>query len=318
MPSSNSRGVEHYITLFDSNYLPMGLCLHGSLMRHAGPFVLWVLCMDELVAQQLVRLDLPNVRLIPLAEAETDALRAVKASRTRGEYCWTVTPFTADMVFARDASATRATYIDADLFFYASPAPLFAELDATGKDVLITEHAFAPRYRSAAANGRFCVQFMPFRRTEAAARVSSWWQARCIEWCYARIEEGRCGDQKYLDVWPQMFGDAVHVLSNHDLALGPWNAEYRFALAGRPIVPVFYHFHGLRIVATHRMRLFTGYRIGAARGLYGIYLAAMRTAVATLGEAGIEVPVLPEAPEPQGGLRRLARRVAGQLQYASI
>ena len=318
MPSSNFGAVEHYITLFDSNYLPMGLCLHGSLMRHAGPFVLWILCMDELVERNLRQLDLPHVRLIALADAENDALRGVKNSRTRGEYCWTITPFTPDLVFARDPSAARATYIDADLFFYTSPMPLFAELDAAGKDVLITEHAFAPRYECAAENGRFCVQFMPFRRTDAAARVSAWWQERCIEWCYARIEDGKCGDQKYLDVWPELFGDAVHVLSNHDLALGPWNAQHRFALAGAPVTPVFYHFHSLRIVEKNRLRLFTGYRIGAARALYDAYLLAMREVVATLSAAGIEVPTLPEPPEPQGWLRRLARRVTGQLEYAVI
>ena len=221
-------------------------------------------------------------------------------------------------MFARDPSAARATYIDADLFFYTSPMTLFAELDAADKDILITEHALAPRYEIAAENGRFCVQFMPFRRTGAAARVSAWWQERCIEWCYARIEDGKCGDQKYLDVWPQLFGDVVHVLSNRDLALGPWNAQYRFALAGGPVTPVFYHFHSLRIVETNRLRLFTGYRIGAARELYDAYLVAMREVIVTLSAAGIEVPTLPEPPEPQGRLRRLARRVTGQLEYAVI
>src|SRR5690554_6344731 len=114
----SSKSVEHFVTLFDSNFLPMGLCLHRSLMSHADPFHLWILCMDVTVQQQLSQLGLPCVSLIPLAEVETDALLARKAGRTRGEYCWTLTPFTPQLVFERDQRVDRVTYLDADLFFF--------------------------------------------------------------------------------------------------------------------------------------------------------------------------------------------------------
>jgi hypothetical protein len=312
--------VEHYITLFDNNFLPMGLCLHGSLLRHGGAFVLWVLCMDEAVERNLRALDLPHVRLIPLAEAETAELRAVKPSRSRGEYCWTLTPFTPDFVFAHDAAAARVTYIDADLFFFATPAPLFAELEAAAKDVLITEHAFAPEYESAALNGRFCVQFITFRRTPAAATVMRWWQARCIEWCYGRHEDGRFGDQKYLDQWPGLFGDAVHILQDRDQALAPWNADYRLGMhaAGAAYRPAFYHFHGLRVIAPRRLKLFGGHRVRVARPLYAEYVLAMRTAAAQLQAAGIALPFIAETPEPLHWLRNLKRRAAGRIGYAAL
>ncbi len=312
--------AEHYVTLFDNNFLPMGLCLHASLMRHGGAFVLWIVCMDELAGRNLRALNLPHVRLIPLAEAETGELRAVKPTRSRGEYCWTITPLTPDFVFARDPAVKRVTYIDADLFFFATPASLFAELDGAGKDVLITEHAFAPEYESSALNGRFCVQFVTFRRTPAAARVLAWWQARCIEWCYGRHEDGKFGDQKYLDQWPALFGDTVHILQDRDQALAPWNADYRLHRhpAGAAYRPAFYHFHGLRIIAPHRVKLFGGHRVRYARPLYLDYVAAMQAAAAQLKAAGIALPFLPEAPESLRWLRNLKRRALGRLGYAPL
>ena len=123
--------MEHYVTLFDSFFLPQGLALHKSMERHAGSFRLWVLCMDVAVLEVLQKLDLPNVALINLADVETPALRQVKPLRTVGEYCWTLTPFTFGFVFDRDASAQRVTYVDADTWFWRIPGPVFAELEAS-------------------------------------------------------------------------------------------------------------------------------------------------------------------------------------------
>lgn len=32
------KSIEHFVTLFDSNCLPMGMALHSSLTVHAQPF----------------------------------------------------------------------------------------------------------------------------------------------------------------------------------------------------------------------------------------------------------------------------------------
>src|SRR4051812_34843747 len=153
---NSAKPVEHFVTLFDSNFLPSALAMHASLLRHAGSFRLWILCMDEQVEKQLTTLDLTGVSLIPLREFETPELLAVKPTRGRGEYCWTSTPFTFTAVFARDPTAERVTYLDADLFFLRPPAILLEEFTASGKDVFITEHAYAPEYDHTRKSGRFC------------------------------------------------------------------------------------------------------------------------------------------------------------------
>src|SRR5437762_975595 len=159
--------MEHYVTLFDRLFLPQGLALQSSLERHAGPYVLWILCMDDETYDVLERLRLPNVRLLRLTDVETPDLLRVKPERSRTEYCWTLTPFTPRFVFDSDSTIQRVTYLVADLWFRHSPAPIFRELELSAKHVLITEHAYAPEHDLTTPSGRYCVQFMICHRQGA-------------------------------------------------------------------------------------------------------------------------------------------------------
>lgn len=243
--------MEHYVTLFDSLFLPQGLALHVSMERYVGNYTLWILCVDDEAHEVLSKLDLPNVRLLQLSKLETPELLAVKPGRSKGEYCWTLTPFAPKFVFEADAGVHRVTYLDADLWFRKNPEPIFREFDAAGKHVLITDHAYAPEYDQSATSGQYCVQFMTFTR-DGGELVRKWWEEKCIEWCFARFEDGKFGDQKYLDDWLTRFADFVHVLSNKELILAPWNST-RFPYGSS----VAWHFHDLRIVINSG-RLFPG------------------------------------------------------------
>ncbi len=290
--------MEHYVTLFDAGFLPQGLALHASMERHAGSYTLWILCVGEQAYSVLTELRLPNVRLIRTEDVETAELLSVKPTRTRGEYCWTLTPFAPRFVFEADASVQRVTYLDADLWFLRDPAPIFRELEASGKQVLITDHAYAPEYDDAASYGRFCVQFLTFNR-DGGEIVRKWWEERCIEWCYARREDGKFGDQKYLDDWPERFGQWVHVLADEELALAPWNAS-RFHFGN----PVFYHFQGLRIISERLVGLGLGRLVVPAsvvRNVYRPYLRELRTERGILAARGLPL-------QPQGRLSNIIAR----------
>jgi hypothetical protein len=285
--------MEHYVTLFDSHYLPQGLCLYQSLERHGQPFHLWVVAMDQDCVLALQRIGLGHATIVGLHEVENDALRSVKSGRSMGEYCWTLTPFLPTFVFHRAPQVKRITYLDADLYFFRSPCVLFDELAQSRKHVLITEHAFAPEYRSHIQFGRFCVQFVTFRNTEAARSVLDWWQERCIEWCYAREVEGKFGDQKYLDQWPDRFPDAVHILSRTDMTAAPWNVLHLDKLHGKA-EPVFFHFHGLKVVSDKVLVLYYMYEIGRRnRWIYREYVRSIRTAVRSMRRLGISVVARP-------------------------
>ncbi len=286
----SARKVEHFVTLFDSAYLPMGMALHDSLLSHGQPFRLWIICMDETVQKRLGRLELPHVTLIPLRAVETAELLAVKPGRTLREYCWTLTPFSFQAVFERDPEVVRVTYLDADLFFFSSPQMLLRELDEVGKHVLITEHSYSPEHakRGLRRSGRFCVQFLTFRRTPESGNVMRWWQARCLEWCFDRCEKGKFGDQKYLDQWPYLFGDVIHIVRQTEKTLAPWNVKhYEMKLKGKS-EPVFFHFHRFRILSPQRGYLYIRYSIGKeGLRLYDRYLLSISHALKKMSERKI-------------------------------
>lgn len=244
--------TEQYVTLFDATFLPQGLCLHHSLVRHGGNFQLWVLCLDQECLETLQRLALPRMRLLDLRCLETPELLAVKPGRSRAEYCWTITPFSIGWVLAAAPEAKRVTYLDADVFFLKSPSAIFKEMEESGAAVVITEHGYAPEYDQTLTSGRFCVQFVVFLRG-SGERVLHWWCERCLEWCYARCEEGKFGDQKYLEHFSEVLPGKILEICHDPRFQGPWNAAiFGFSRA------LLYHFHGLRIIANNSILFSSG------------------------------------------------------------
>lgn len=274
--------MEHYVTIFDSLFLPQGLALLQSLERHAGAFTLWVVCVNDEACDVLEKLKLNHVRPLRLSQLEDQRLKDVKPGRGPGEYCWTLTPYSFKFVFQADASVQRVTYLDADLWLRQSPAPVFKAFEASGKSVLITEHAYSPEYDHSEVSGHYCVQFLTIKR-DGGEVVRQWWEDRCIEWCFARSEDGKFGDQKYLDAWPTLFEDKVHVLADKERFLAPWNVN-RFPRGNA----VAYHFHELRLLADKQVWLVGGYALpqGVVDYIYAPYLLDLGQAVHMLNNAG--------------------------------
>ena len=272
-----------------------------SMERHVRAYILWVLCVDYETYDVLGRLDLPNVRRLKLSDLETPELLDIKSGRTIGEYCWTLTPFAPRFVFEADSSVERVTYIDADLWFLKHPKPIFDDFEASGKQVLITDHGYAPEYDLTATSGQYCVQFMTFTR-DGGGMVRKWWEERCIEWCFARHEDGKFGDQKYLDDWPERFGDVVTVLHDKELALAPWNAS-RFPYGNA----VFFHFHGLRLISKDRIEIGNYYLPNPLRrDVYQAYYQDIRESLEQLKRVGVKL--IPQA-KSVGFARRYYRKL---------
>jgi hypothetical protein len=300
--------MEHYVTIFDRLFLPQGLALHQSMVRHAGPFTLWVVCVDDETADVLERLQLPHARPLRLSTLENERLRRVKPSRSAGEYCWTLTPFSFKFVMAADPMVARVTYVDADLWLRRFPSPVFDELARSGKHVLITDHAYAPEHDQSEDSGQFCVQFLTFTRHPDAETVRQWWEDRCIEWCFARHEDGKFGDQKYLDMWPVLFGDHVHTLQDKERFLAPWNAT-RFPRGNA----VAYHFHSLRLLANRQVLMVGNYELpsGVVEHIYRPYLADLSRALTMLADIGFTAAPQKATPvvRKRSGLSQLWRQI---------
>lgn len=245
-----------YCTYCDRNYLVRLLALTGSLGRHEQqPFTIFVVCLDELTRILLRSLGLPNVSTIGLHELERGdpALREVRGTRSLVEYYWTLTPIVLRHLFEQRPEIDRLTYLDADLYFFGSPASMF--LEAPDASVLIHGHRFARRYKELEAFGIYNVGLLSFVRNPEAFSILHLWREQCLAWCYATLEDGKFGDQMYLDDWPQRFG-GVHVLQHPGVGIAPWNQnDISFGTGNGEEVMVddaplvFYHFHSLAILS---------------------------------------------------------------------
>ncbi len=230
-----------FTTLFNSYYLPKGIAMIDSLSQHCDNFHLYVFAYDEKCFAYLKRQDYPNVTVLSLSQLEQHfpQLLEVKPSRTFAEYCWTTTAFTIKYCL-EEFDIDHCTYIDADLYFFANPRVLVEEMREN--DILITEHRYAPQYDQTRLSGKYCVQFLTAKNNANGRKVMDWWKDACHEWCYNRRENGKFGDQKYLDDWTIRF-NRVHVLQNLGGGLAPWNVcQYDLS----KIEPIFYHFHHFR------------------------------------------------------------------------
>ncbi|TGL82574.1 hypothetical protein [Leptospira yasudae] len=191
-----------------------------------------------------------------MSELEDEALIRIKPTRTRQEYCWTCTPSTILYCIER-FDLPHCTYLDADTYFFSDPDILINEA-GNEYPVIITDHRYAEEYDNSVLSGKYCVQFMYFKNSPAGLEVLKDWRNDCIEWCYARCEDGKFGDQKYLDDWVSRYPETIWELQNIGGGVAPWNVKkYDIYLDDSKLMIrdirnqetrrlVFYHFHGFR------------------------------------------------------------------------
>lgn len=294
-----------YCTYFDKNYLARGLLLISSLAEHSKrPFHMLVLCLDEPTYDALLKLDLPNVRLIRMSDFEKDdaQLREAKGNRSLVEYYWTCTSSLLLYIMTRNPRYDWYVYLDADQYFFNDPVLAFSNTD--NASILLVEHSFSPELEHLKENGRFNVGFVGFRCDDEGLASSTWWRERCIEWCHDRNEDGKFGDQKYLDNWPEMFSH-VKVLNHPGIGLAQWNIEqYTLTCDDKNCIRIndapliLYHFHGIK----REFRWFYSMEMINVSGIvrhkiYGFYLKRL------LGLRGETRRILNESIHPVASIR---------------
>ena len=245
----------YYTTYFDRNYIIKGIALIESLKANEkNSFELFVICLDELTCILLKQMNYSFVSLIPLHAIErndTDLIKA-KGNRTLIEYYWTLTPTIILNILENNKSVHSLIYIDADIFFYASPDVIWNELG--NNSAMIHEHRFSPEQKYLERNGKYNVGLLCFKNDNYSKEILNWWRKSCNEWCYYRLEDGKFGDQLYLNQFPTRF-KGVTVLENIGAGVAPWNhIQYQFTIDNEgkrrvdKVPLIFYHFHSLEIL----------------------------------------------------------------------
>tara|TARA_A100001388_G_C28735904_1_gene484103 strand:+ start:272 stop:1174 length:903 start_codon:yes stop_codon:yes gene_type:complete len=222
-----------------------------SLAEFCEDFEIYVLCLDCKTKNILEKINNSHIKCIELFEVENNDLLKAKKDRTKTEYCWTLASNFTWYVMDNFKDINLITYLDADLLFYSSFEPIFKEIK--NSSIAIIEHRFAQPYKNLEVNGKFCVEWNSFRRDEEGLRCLNRWRKQCLEWCFYKLEDGKMGDQKYLDEWPDLY-TSCHIIENVGAGIAPWNySQYeiknkkdKITINGENLI--FYHFHQFEIL----------------------------------------------------------------------
>ena len=241
----------NYCTYFNINYLIKGIALIESLEKNEKKeYTLFVICMDELTQTFLSKMNYKSVELIPFSKIENSDrfLLKIKNTRSHVEYLWTAKSSILMWLINEKPEIEAICYIDADIFFFNSPDPIWTEL--INCSVLIHEHRFSEEYSDHKKYGKFNAGFVCFKTDHQGLKVLKWWRERSLEWCYDRIENNKFADQLYLETFQTFNG--VDIVKHTGVGVAPWNhTQYSFTknedgqvhINDNPII--FYHYHSL-------------------------------------------------------------------------
>ncbi len=284
------------ITLLDVDYLPKLVVMYHSLRQFWPETHLVVYCFDELTFTTLSALQLPFLTPIALREFETTEHRQALKKMTRlYEYYWAMKPHLLLETWRHYPSVENILYLDCDTMFFSHPGSML--LPSGNSLVLLQPNNFsAQEMDQFVPIGYYCAGFVSIRNTEKVEAIFEWWNERCLEWCYAKVEDGKFGDQKYLDDWRMRF-EGVEEIVSIGAGLAPWNIQkYDVThgvsgpeVNGQPVV--YYHYHSLAMnYQTFEYQL-TGDRENtytlqpeAVKILYEPYLTALQQTVKELSQ----------------------------------
>ncbi len=221
------------------------------MLQHIKNFRLWILALSPECERELERIRPQGVRIFSLRQLE-DAdpdFHHTRPTRSLAEYYFTSTPCFIRHLLERFPEINRLTYLDADTFFFSSPVEV--ERDLEKSSIAITPHRFRPELEGHRKYGVFNKGFCSFQADVTAKECLAKWRKQCLEWCRDEPEDGRFGDQGYLDAWPENFPGTL-VLDQPGLNEAPWNVEVKkikkksgkFFIGNHPLV--LFHFQGLR------------------------------------------------------------------------
>lgn len=236
----------YFCTLFDIHYINKGLALYASIEKCTSDFELLIMAMDRPCQESLEKCSLSHARIECIEDIMSVELDTAKSNRNRAEFCWTCGSYITDY-FLNKYDLPELVYLDSDLMFFSSPQIVFDELHNKHASVGLTPH-FTPT----SVFGKYCVQFVYFKNDTNGVSALKWWKEACLTWCYSNLENGKFGDQKYLDYFAERF-DHICEIDNRGVGIAYWNmAQYRYEdgkvfYKGNQWPIVFFHYSGINV-----------------------------------------------------------------------
>jgi hypothetical protein len=218
-PPATQNETFAFCCVADSQYVPFFFALLQNLRKvHSGPLEVHFLAVDAL-AEDLVRAELGGevhfYRLETVWEPEElDRILArpvsLRALSSKARL----------LLRARENSSAEALFLlDLDMYFFRSPAHLN---QAFGDSHTLLFPQWSDRFTWARLHGVFNSGMVGARK--GSETLLSWWSKACWISCELDVENGRFGDQAFIDHALCQF-TGVRVYKGHDEDVAPWNSE---------------------------------------------------------------------------------------------
>ena len=214
------------------------MCLYESLAKHSEDFILHYLCLNDETYNKLNSLGLDNLKCYSMQELSQDAdfetLKNNNVSRPidssdgpvedigQSPFHWSLASFFSGYL-VNNYNLPHVLYIDSDIIFYRNVQLVF---DAMGsKSIGIITHKHNKLNKTTTNVGYYNVGIVYFANDEVGGKCLDFWRNCCIHSDneYAATF-GSCGDQKYLELFDDLFGkENVEVLCRKVGNGAPWN-----------------------------------------------------------------------------------------------
>lgn len=227
--------MKNFCCVADFNFLNRVTALDKSLKKYCDEYVLHLLCLDREIYENIKSNNIRTYLIEDLLK-EDSLLEKSKNNNPseeslincngdtekarRLEFIWSLSAYFS-WYCLENLNIEDILYIDSDIYFFDDWRKIYKnikEKDSVG----LVEHRcpYNPK------NGKYNVGIVYFKNNfDGYKCATSWKNWLLLEANEFKKTHGSCGDQKYLELFPQLFQN-VFVFDNFIGHLAPWNLEY--------------------------------------------------------------------------------------------
>lgn len=223
--------MKNFCSVADFNFLDRVTALNTSLKKYSDDYVLHLLCLDKKIYEKVEE---PNIRKYLIDdlvvadkllansqnnEPSKEALINTDFSQEKAkklQFIWSLSAYFS-WYCLEHLDIEDILYIDSDIYFFNNWNSIYENIKE--HSVGIVEH----RCPYNPDNGKFNVGIVYFKNDlEGYKCCTSWKNWLLLNDHQFYKSHGTCGDQKYLELFPQLFSGVV-ILDEFIGHLAPWN-----------------------------------------------------------------------------------------------